>query len=320
MDQAETVLLQLLRGAGLKGMAAMPICKALGKGWHLRPLLDVAKRDLLKFAEDAQVAVVSDPMNLDGRFDRAYLRTALWPLIEERWPGAALALSRTARHAADAQDLLDQSAALTAEKLRDGNALSVTGLRALPVAAQLNALRYWIGVSELKPPSTARLTEALRQIIDADDDHLPAIIWGEHALRRYRDRLFLTRANPPSLKEPREWAVGAAARLDLGKDLGALRWSPQIGGLDAARLPQTLTVRPRLGGEVLKPNRRARTQSVQHLCQSLGVLPWMRDALPLVYAGEALIAIGDLWQDARWCVAAAAPGFGCLWEDAPILV
>jgi tRNA(Ile)-lysidine synthase len=320
MDQAETVLLQLLRGAGLKGMSGMPICKALGKGWHLRPLLDVAKRDLLKFAAEARITAVSDPMNLDVRFDRAYLRTQLWPQIEERWPGAAVALSRTARHVADAQELLDRSAALTVEKLRDGNALSVTGLRALPATAQLNALRYWIAANEIKLPSTARLTEALRQIIDADDDHLPAVLWGEHALRRYRERLFLTRANPPSLKERREWTVAADARLDLGEELGTLRWSPQRGGLDAARLPPTLIVRQRVGGETLKPNRRASTQSVQHLCQSLGVLPWMRDALPLVYAGEALIAIGDLWQDARWCVAAQRPGFGCVWEDAPMLV
>jgi tRNA(Ile)-lysidine synthase len=229
-------------------------------------------------------------------------------------------LSRTARHMADAQELLDQSAALMVERLRDGNALSVTGLRALPMTAQLNALRYWIAAAGSTLPSTARLTEALRQITDADDDQLPVVIWGDHALRRYRERLFLTAATPPRLGEPRDWKVGPGGPIVLGEGLGCLRWSPQIGGLDAARLPQTLVVRRREGGETLKPNGRARTQSVQHLCQSLGVLPWMRDALPLVYAGEALIAIGDLWQDARWCVARAAPGFSCEWEGAPVLV
>jgi tRNA(Ile)-lysidine synthase len=320
LDQAETVLLQLLRGAGLKGLSAMPICKTLGAGWHLRPLLDVTKQDLLEFARAGRIAGVTDPMNVDVRFDRAYLRTQLWPLVEQRWPGAAVALSRTARHVADAQEMLDQSAVLAVEKLRDGNALSVTGLRALPVAMQLNALRYWIAASGLTLPSTARLTEALRQIIDADDDHLPTIVWGQHALRRYRDRIFLTLAIAPSLQGEREWLVGPDARIGLGEGLGFLRWSPQIGGLDATRLPHMLIVRQREGGETLKPHRRARTQSVQHLCQSLGVLPWMRDALPLVYAGEALIAIGDLWQDARWCVAAGTLGFSCVWEDAPILV
>jgi tRNA(Ile)-lysidine synthase len=120
--------------------------------------------------------------------------------------------------------------------------------------------------------------------------------------------------------EQREWVVAAGASLDLGREVGTLRWSAQSGGLDAALLPDTLFVRRRRGGETLKVQRRARTQSLQHLCQSLGVLPWMRDALPLVYAGDELIAVGDLWQDARWCVAAGAPGFGCVWQDAPLLV
>jgi tRNA(Ile)-lysidine synthase len=319
-DQAETLLLQLLRGAGLKGMSAMPICRAWSGGWHLRPLLSVASRDLRKFGADAGVSAVADPMNLDLRFDRAYLRERLWPLIEKRWPGAAITLSRTARHVADAQELLNQSAALAVQKVRDGTTLSVTGLRALCETEQLNALRYWITANAAAPPSSARLREALRQIMAADPDHLPAIVWGEHALRRYRDRLFLTTASPPCLDEQREWVVASGTNLDLGCNFGTLRWSAQIGGLDGDRLPATLSVRRRRGGETLKPQRRARTQSLQHLCQSLGVLPWMRDALPLLYAGDELIAVGDLWLDARWCVAAGAPGFGCVWQDAPILV
>jgi tRNA(Ile)-lysidine synthetase-like protein len=122
------------------------------------------------------------------------------------------------------------------------------------------------------------------------------------------------------LKAHCEWRVADDSHLDLGGELGVLQWLPQQGGLDAARLPDTLVIRRRCGGETLRVHRRGRTQSLQHLCQSLGVLPWMRDALPLVYAGVDLIAVGDLWQDARWCVAAGTPGFGCAWRGAPILV
>jgi tRNA(Ile)-lysidine synthase len=318
-DQAETVLLQMLRGAGLKGLSAMPMCRAWVRGWHLRPLLNVAQRELREFGEEAGIAAVTDPMNLDIRFDRAYLRSHLWPLIERRWPGAAMALSRTAQHAAEAQELLDQSAALAVQKLRDGAALSVAGLRALSDAEQRNTLRYWIAVHAVALPSTARLSEALRQIIAADADHLPAVVWGGHALRRYRDRLYLTTATPPCVGEPREWPVASGADLELGCGLGTLQWSRQIGGLDPELLPDTLCVRQRRGGETMKAHRRGRTQSLQHLCQSAGVLPWMRDALPLVYAGTELVAVGDLWQDARWCVAAGAAGFGCVWKDAPVL-
>jgi tRNA(Ile)-lysidine synthase len=99
-----------------------------------------------------------------------------------------------------------------------------------------------------------------------------------------------------------------------------LRWVAQSGGIDARRLPETLTVRRRGGGETLKPGSRARTQSVQHLCQSQGVLPWLRDALPLVFADGALIAVADLWLDARWCVAWGEPGLGVAWESGPIIV
>jgi tRNA(Ile)-lysidine synthase len=320
LDQAETVLLQLLRGAGLKGLAAMPQCRPWHCGWHLRPLLEVSQHDLLEFGRDAGVVAVQDPMNLDQRFDRAYLRERLWPLIAARWPGAALALSRSARHAAEAQTLLDRSAERALAPLRDGGSLSVAGLRSLGAAEQRNAVRYWIAEHAVPPPSTARLAEALRQFGAADADHLPAVRWGEHALRRYGGRLFLTAAHPPCIGDSREWAVTAEATLELGGGLGRLHWSPQAGGLDAARLPHTLHVRRRRGGERLRPQPSARTTSLKHLCQSLGVLPWMRDALPLLYAGDELIAAGDLWQDARWCVAAGEPGLGVVWQDAPQLL
>ncbi len=319
-DQAETLMLQLLRGAGPKGLSAMPPCRALGLGWHLRPLLGTPKHELLRFAAESGVAAVSDPMNLDLRFDRAFLRAELWPLIERRWPGATLALARAARHLADAQATVDRSASLAVQKLADGDALSVTGLRVLPPEERGHVLRHWLSAAGVSPPSTARLAEALRQIIDADDDHLPAVVWGEHALRRYRDRVMLTPAVPPGLSAPRSWPVGADSSIALGEGLGTLRFRAQSGGLDAARLPACLTVRRRRGGESLKVKRRARTQTLKHLCQSHGVLPWMRDALPLLCAGDSLVAIGDLWHDARWCVPSGLAGLGVVWEDAPLLV
>ncbi len=319
-DQAETLLLQLLRGAGPKGLSAMPLCRALGLGWQLRPLLATTQRELAGFAAASGVAHVSDPMNHDVRFDRAFLRAELWPLIEQRWPGATLALARAARHLADAQEMVDRSASLAVQKLADGEALSVTGLRVLPPVEQRHALRHWLAALGVMPPSTARLAEALRQIIDADDDHLPVVAWGGHALRRYRDRVFLTPAVPPGLGAPRAWPVGVDSSMALGEGLGTLRFKPQPGGLDAARLPAVLTVRRRRGGESLKAQRRARTQTLQHLCQSHGVLPWMRDALPLLFAGESLVAIGDLWLDARWRVPQGAMGLGVAWADAPLLV
>jgi tRNA(Ile)-lysidine synthase len=319
-DQAETLLLQALRGAGLKGLSAMPICRPLGRGWHLRPLLEVSQRELLAFGASLGGLSVLDPMNEDLRFDRGYLRRQVWPLIEARWPGSATALSRTARHMAEAQQLLDRTAAADVARLRDGDALSVPGLRALGPQERINAVRFWLCEAGVEPPPAARLSEVLRQVFEAQDDHLPAIEWGSYALRRYRHRVFLTQAHPPRLEGMRPWRVAPGCALDLGPNLGTLTWVAQAGGIDARRLPPTVMVRRRGGGEALKPAARAKTRSMQHLCQLQGVLPWMRDALPLVYADDALIAIADLWADARRCVEPLEPGIAIRWENAPIIV
>ena len=118
----------------------------------------------------------------------------------------------------------------------------------------------------------------------------------------------------------RSWKVESGARLDLGPNLGTLCWVVQSGGLDAARLPHSLIVRRRDGGESLRPATKAKTQTVQHLCQSYGVLPWMRDALPLVVANDDLIAVADLWLDAPRRAGLGSPGHEIRWDEAPTIV
>lgn len=329
-DQAETFLLQSLRGAGLKGLSSMPICRPFAAGWHLRPLLQVRRAELLSLVECAGVAAVPDPMNADPRYDRVYLRREVWPRIAERWPGAALALSRTAAHEAEAQVLLDGIADDDLSRLRDGDSLSLSRLRALAPPRRINALRRWIFEAEVTPPPASRLHEALRQFLSADADQQPAVAWGGHALRRYRDRLYLTSADSPAMSRRIVWSLafepsaGAHAApgdvLDLGPGLGRLSCVRRAGGLERRLLPGALVVSGRAGGEALKPGRRAATRSVQHLCQELGVLPWMRDALPFIYAGGDLIAVGDLWLDARWCAPAKDQGLAFEWAGAPKLL
>ena len=202
-DQAETLLLQGLRGAGLKGLSAMPACQEFGRGWHVRPLLDIAQGDLLGLGSDLQAGGEADPMNQDLRFDRNFLRRELWPRLEARWPGAATALARSARHLGAAQDLLDAAAAVEVSRLRDGAALSIPGLRALQPARRVHAVRLWLHEAGVDLPSEARIVEALRQMFEAAADHLPTVVWGEYALRRYRQRLFLTAATPPVTKTKR---------------------------------------------------------------------------------------------------------------------
>jgi tRNA(Ile)-lysidine synthase len=182
---------------------------------------------------------------------------------------------------------------------------------------RFNAVRLWLRESGVEPPSTARLGEAMRQVLDARPDHLPAIAWSGHALRRYRRRLFLTDAAPAHMQGMLEWRIGCETPLDMGK-LGYLVWVQQRGGIDAKYQGMPIAVRGRRGGETLKIAAGAKTHSLQHLCQDTGVLPWMRGALPLLMAQDALLAVADLWLEFSWCTADAC-GFAPAWCGAPII-
>jgi tRNA(Ile)-lysidine synthase len=319
-DQAETFLLQAVRGAGLKGLAGMPRLRSFARGWHLRPLLAVRRAELHEFAAACGIVPVADPMNDDLRFDRNFLRAALWPHIESRWPGAGPALTRAAEHVAEGQELLDALADADLTVLRDGDALSLPRLRGLGTARRINVLRRWIFAAAAVPPPTARLREALRQVLEAGSDQLPVVVWDRYALRRYRDRLFLTDVVPPQLAMTLAWDLDARKPLELGTGLGSLWREDRTGGLARERLPPKLTVTGRIGGEALKPAHGAATRSVQHLCQDRGVLPWMRDALPYLFAGSELVAIGDLWLEARWCVPRGESGVAFRWTGGPSIV
>ncbi len=318
-DQAETFLLQALRGAGPKGLSSMPECRPLGAGWHLRPLLGVGRLELQQYATKHGVPSIEDPMNRDPRFDRAFLRHQLWPQLQSRWPAASAALARAAQHSADSQHLLDALADGDLAGARDGAALSVVGMRRLQPLRRLNALRRWLALEGAALPSTARLTEALRQMLEARDDHLPVVRWGAHALRRYRERIFLTAAQMPSVLGTFEWNWRNDPVLELGERLGCLRAVMRPGGLAHERLQSALRVRARAGGEKMRIAPTGRLQSVQHLCQAMGVLPWARDALPFIFHDEQLIAIADLWSNAPLRAAAGVHGLSFGWERAPVV-
>jgi tRNA(Ile)-lysidine synthase len=200
-------------------------------------------------------------------------------------------------------------------RLGDGPALSIPRLRALSAERQANVLRRFIAGRDRLLPSTARLKEALRQILDAEGDHQPAVLWGDSALRRYRDRLYLTAALPPQLAETLDWPRRSQPTLALAERCGALHQVLCSGGLDASRLPGTLQVRRRRGGERIRPAAGAARQELRHLYQQCGLVPWMRDALPFIYAGHRLIAVADLWLEAELCT--AGEGIAFEWRDAP---
>ncbi len=317
-DQAETFLLQALRGAGLAGLAAMPVSRPLGAGWHLRPLLDVSRASLRARLAGSGLAAAEDAMNVDRRFDRAYLRQEVWPALQRRWPAAGVVLSRSAAHLAVAQADGRVQACRDLARVRDGGALAVPALRRLSPPHRAAALRAFIEAAGARPPPQARLEEALRQILEARADAQPSIRWASHALRRYRDRLYLTAAEPPAVRAC-SWPWREEATCELGRGVGILSWRGQPGGLDPQRLPPVIEVRPRAGGEVLRAARGGVTHDLRHLLQERGVVPWARSQLPLLWSQGTLLAAADLWMNADYCVAAGEAGLCLRWESAPCI-
>ena len=300
-DQVETLLLQLLRGAGLPGLAAMPARAKLGRGFLLRPLLGVSRAQLLEWVRARGLAHLEDPSNRDEGLDRNYLRHRVLPALLSRWPGAVRTLARTAGHLAEAQRLLDEVAAADVARAADGAALAVSALRALPLPRRRNALRFWISAAAHAVPDARRLEEIAVTLLSARAGANPVVSWGAAQLQRHAGRLILSGARAVAAPYELTWAPGRKSRLTLPQGAGQLELVPAAHGpLDAAALPAQLQVRTRRGGERLRPRPGGPSRTLKSLLQDEAVGLRERAQLPLLFAGEALVAAGDLWVDARW--------------------
>lgn len=309
-DQAETLLLQLLRGAGPHGLAAMPAATRLGQGWLLRPLLETDRADLLAYAHAHGLRWIEDASNADSGFDRNYLRHHILPLLRERWPAATRTLARSAQWCAETADWLDAEAdadlAQVVTTCPDG--LYLPALRELSELRQRNLLRRWLRRLNLPIPDSRQLAHILHDVLTAGRDRQPWIRWPGGEVRRYRDALY---ALPPlPAHDPgRSWVWRPVADRWLPLDLpgiGGLQWWETVGaGLSAAVLADiTLTVRFRRGGERFQPVGRRHSQELKKLLQEAGIPPWERERLPLLYREEMLLAVVGLGVAAEF---AAAP-------------
>ncbi|HTV51360.1 MAG TPA: tRNA lysidine(34) synthetase TilS, partial [Steroidobacteraceae bacterium] len=243
-DQLETVLLQLLRGAGVAGIAAMPARAAFAHGLLVRPLLGFTRAQILAYARARSLAWVEDDSNADERYDRNYLRRRVLPLILGRWPQAARTVARSARHAAEAQGLLDELARAAVERAAIGAALDVRRLRALSQAQRRNALRYWIAAAGFALPDAARLAELAGPVLGARRDAHPWVGWGTVRAERHTDQLRLSGARTALALAPTAWRLQrGVGTLELPAGLGRLEIVRDgRGPLDLQALPRELTV------------------------------------------------------------------------------
>ena len=298
-DQLETVLLQLFRGAGLAGLAAMPAVTKFAEGWLARPLLSRSRAELEAWARSQNLSWIDDDTNADESLDRNYLRRQVLPLIRSRWKGVGSAVSRSARHAAEGQRLLDSIARVDVERASSGAALFVPSLRALPPERRRNALRFWIMQRGHRVPDTSRLDELAGPLIDARPDANPGVTWGDVAVTRHADLMVVGTANGAiDAFGDFEWLWITAPRLDLGAAGGTLELKTDPHGpIDLDRLPERLTVSRRRGGERLRPRRGGPRRTLKSLLQEAHLPIAQRSLLPLVFSGVTLLAVGSLWVD-----------------------
>ena len=314
-DQAETLLLNLIRGSGPAGVAGIGDVRRFGPGWLVRPMLNVNRADIEQYANDQGLQWIEDPSNEDQRFDRNFLRHEVLPRLKSRWPDIATRLQRSAGHAGEASQLLIELAAIDLESLGSRAArLPIDGLVELSVARQRNVIRFALRELGLSTPTAVQLGRILKEVIPARVDAQPLVSWAGASVRRYRNGLYLL---PENLAEAVESESLSGTELDLGIGLGTLHFE---SGADTGISPELfnsgLTIKPRTGGEEIQLQGQPHTSKMKKLLQEEGIVPWMRDRLPLVYSGERLLAIGDLWiaEDA-----ASTPGVAVRWIDRPAL-
>jgi len=300
-DQAETLLLQLLRGAGPRGLAAMPpVERADGLAW-LRPLLDVPRHAIDDYVARERVAYVDDDSNARRAHRRNALRLDVVPALRTLAPGYPATLARAAAHQADAAALLHDLAALDAAPFHADGTLQRSALSALSPPRARNVLRWFLHQHGLPPPSSARLAAMLGQLAAARDDARVSLPHAGRAIGIHRGRIVVHDAAPAGFE--RAWEGATALVLPHGTlDCQAA----ERDGLDAARLfAVPVTVRSRAGGERLRTRAGGPLRELKDVLREAGVPAWQRAALPLVFAGPVLAVVPGIASDPAY---AAVPG------------
>lgn len=311
-DQAETVLLQLLRGAGAAGLAGMPRYRAGNDGGPalLRPLLELPRAALAAYAQARGLAWIDDESNVDRRHKRNLLRLAVAPLLAEGFPGYPTALVRAAAHQAEASALLDELARHDAGEARGG--LDRAAFAALPPSRARNVLRWFLRRQGLRPPSTARLAAMLAQLRTAGADARTRIIHDGAEIGCHRGRIVVHAA-----------AAGPFVRIWRGEDAvdlpgGTLRFERARGtGMAAAKLDNAVvTVRSRRGGERIQLAADRPRRAVKKLLYDAQLPTWQREALPFIWCDDELVAVPGIGIALAFQAAAGALAWQVEWRPA----
>jgi len=315
-DQAETLLLQLLRGAGVKGLSAMPTMRDGSLGTEstmpdsraqsfppriLRPLLEISRREIESYAISRNLQWIQDESNENISFDRNYLRHRIFPLLEKRFPAYRKIFHRTSQHLAEASALLKELAEIDAQRALVDGRLRLDVLSGLSHPRAKNLLRYYFERQGLLMPSTDRLDEILRQLKQARVDARVQIVLGDSEIRRFQGQVYVFKKTKVPVKDL-IWSWQGEAELKLGELESTLSFACTNGqGVSLEKLQhEPVTVRLRQGGERLRPHCTRPSRSLKNLLQEMQMPPWQRHALPLLYSGDHLVFAPGIGVDCAY--------------------
>ena len=293
-DQAETLLLQLLRGSGLKGLSGMPEFDEERKFW--RPMLTIKKELLEKYASENDIKYIKDESNEDINFDRNFIRKKVLPLIESRYPASIETISRSATNISEGHQInellaLDDSKNVMSD---DGSHLLIENLNKLPNLRAINLIRWWLSFNDLLMPSKKNVEELFRQVkLIKKDTSLNLKISNDRSIRAFDDKLLIVSIMNDLPSYHFKWAGQEEIELPNKSKLHFVK--TKKGGLSLSKLgAKSLYIKSRTGGEKLKSFPDQPSRSLKYLFQKADIPHWERDQVPLVYANEQLVAVPNL--------------------------
>ena len=308
-DQAETLLLQLLRGSGPHGLAGMPAWRmAAGIAWW-RPLLEVSRARIDAYARERQLQWIDDESNADGRHARNAVRHSVMPALQHIAPQADATLARAAAHQADAARLLDELAEQDGKDAYDGATLLCHALDALSPHRARNLLRWFLRGQGLPAPSTVRLAAMLDQLRGARGDAETRLAHAGVEIGVYQGRIALHRAPPDRFN------VCWRGETEIALPHGTVTFGRAEGaGIDLTLASGDVHLRSRVGGERFQVAQDRPRRALKSVLRDAGIPPWERRGLPLVWCGDALAAVAGLGVDAALLAAPGRPGLTVGWH------
>jgi len=308
-DQVETVFLQLLRGTGIEGAAAINPCSKVGDYYLMRPLLDFSRDQLLAYAKKHHLDWVDDPSNDENDFNRNYLRNEVLPIIETRWPAYRHTIQRFSNNARSAKTVLDDYLSIDYMHClnKEKNTLVIDSLLKLALEKRLMVIRFWVKQHNFSLPDEAILLQIHSALLAADDAN-PLIEWGDAVVRRYRNKLFIFSRKKNDFKNSEfHWNLKTNHTI---KGLGVLSSQKVIGhGIHEKYANEKIKIAFRKGGEKCQLVGRQGSHSLKKLFQENAIPPWQREKIPLLLINNQIAGVVDYFYCSPFAAKKNEPGY-----------